>query len=46
MRNLVGFYGAGELVGWSDFDEVQRWLDAALERPAVRRGLEIPAAAA
>ena len=46
VRNLVGFYDAAELVGWSAFKEVQRWLEAALERPAVRRGLNIPAAAA
>jgi len=46
VRNLVGFYGAGDLVGWSAFKEVQRWLDAALARPAVQRGLTIPATAA
>jgi len=45
VRNLVGHYGAGELVGWSAFKEVQRWLEAALTRPAVRRGLLIPATA-
>jgi GST-like protein len=46
VRNLVGFYGAADLVGWSAFKEVQRWLEAALARPAVQRGLTIPAAAA
>jgi len=45
VRNLVSFYEAADLVGWSAFTEVQRWLEAALERPAVRRGLNIPAAA-
>jgi GST-like protein len=45
VRNLIGFYGAGEIVGWSAFHEVQRWLEAALARPAVQRGLTIPAAA-
>ena len=44
VRNLVGFYEAADLVGWSAFKEVQRWLAAALERPAVRRGLTIPEA--
>jgi GSH-dependent disulfide-bond oxidoreductase len=43
VNNLVGFYGAGELVGWPDFPEVQRVLAAFLARPAVQRGLAIPA---
>ncbi len=43
VNNLVGFYGAGELVGWPDFPEVQRVLAAFLARPAVQRGLNIPA---
>jgi len=42
MRNLVGYYGAGELVGFGDFPNVQRALDEFLARPAVQRGLEIP----
>ncbi|MBV7482644.1 glutathione S-transferase N-terminal domain-containing protein [Bordetella sp. BOR01] len=44
VRNLVGFYEAGDLVGIADFPSVLRTLDAFLERPAVKRGLEIPAA--
>jgi GST-like protein len=43
VRNLVGFYEAGELVGIHDFANVRRVLDAFLERPAVIRGLGIPA---
>ena len=43
VRNLVGFYGAGELVGFSDYPELQRVLDAFGARPAVQRGLNIPA---
>ena len=43
MNNLVGFYGAGELVGFADFANVQRVLKAFLARPAVQRGLTIPA---
>jgi len=43
VRNLVGFYGAGDLVGFSDFPEVERVLQAFLARPAVQRGLAIPA---
>ena len=44
VRNLVGFYGAGELVGFDDFAEVQRVLAAFVARPAVQRGLLIPPA--
>jgi GST-like protein len=43
VRNLVGFYGAGDLVGIDSFAEVRRVLAAFLERPAVQRGLLIPA---
>jgi GST-like protein len=42
VRNLVGFYGAGDLVGYADFVEVQRVLDAFLARPAVQAGLNQP----
>ncbi|KAF1019904.1 MAG: Disulfide-bond oxidoreductase YfcG [Paracidovorax wautersii] len=44
VRNLVGFYGAGELVDFARFTEVRRVLDAFVARPAVERGLLIPAA--
>ena len=43
VRNLVEFYGAGELVGWGDFPQVQRVLAAFVARPAVQRGLQTPA---
>ncbi len=43
VRNLVGFYGAGEIVGFQDFPEVQRVLETFVARPAVQRGLNIPA---
>jgi len=42
VRNLVGFYQAGELVGFSEFAHVQRTLDAFLARPAVSAGLQVP----
>ncbi|MGK9797716.1 glutathione binding-like protein, partial [Salmonella enterica subsp. enterica] len=42
IRNLIGFYEARELVGFDDFPQVQRVLDAFVARPAVIRGLEIP----
>ncbi len=43
VSNLVGFYGAGELVGFEDFPHVARALAAFVARPAVVRGLGIPA---
>jgi GST-like protein len=42
VRNLIGFYGAGELVGINDYPQVLRVLAAFVARPAVARGLEIP----
>jgi GST-like protein len=43
VRNLVGFYGAAELVGFSQLVELPRVLAAFEARPAVQRGLNIPA---
>lgn len=43
VRNLIGFYGAGDLVGFADFPNVARVLAAFVARPAVERGLAIPA---
>jgi GSH-dependent disulfide-bond oxidoreductase len=43
VRNLIGFYGAGELVQFADFRNVARTLEAFNARPAVVRGLAIPA---
>ena len=43
VRNLIGFYGAGELVGIDRYPHVQRVLAKFLERPAVQRGLKVPA---
>jgi len=42
VRNLIGFYEAGDLVGISDFPNVTRVLAAFVARPAVARGIEIP----
>ena len=42
VRGLIGFYGAGELVGFDSFAQVAAWLERGLARPAVQRGLEIP----
>ena len=43
VRNLIGFYGAGDLVEFGQFTDVQRVLDVFVARPAVVRGLTIPA---
>jgi GST-like protein len=42
VRNLAGFYEAGDLVGIQDFPNVTRALAAFVARPAVERGLNIP----
>lgn len=42
VRNLIGFYGAGDLVDYASVKNVQAWLERGLARPAVQRGLKIP----
>jgi GST-like protein len=44
VNNLLTFYEARDLVGAADFPNVLRALDTFLARPAVARGLRIPAA--
>jgi len=43
VRNLIGFYEAGDLVGIRDFPHVTRALQSFVARPAVIRGLDTPA---
>ena len=43
VRNLIGFYGAGDLVEFDQFTELKRVLDVFVARPAVVKGLNIPA---
>ena len=43
VRNLIGFYEARELVEFHRYAHVAAWLDRALARPAVQRGLTVPA---
>ena len=43
VRNLIGYYEARALVGFDDFANVAAWLVRGLARPAVQRGLTIPA---
>jgi len=42
VRNLIGFYEAGHLVGIADFPHATRALEIFLKRPAVEKGLNIP----
>jgi GST-like protein len=42
VRNLIGFYGAGDLVGIENYPHVTRALAGFVARPAVTRGLNIP----
>jgi GST-like protein len=42
VRNLIGFYGARDIVAFDTFGQVSAWLERGLARPAVQRGLEIP----
>lgn len=43
VRNLIGFYEARDLVEYDRLRNVPGWLDRGLARPAVQRGLTIPA---
>jgi GSH-dependent disulfide-bond oxidoreductase len=42
VRNLIGFYEAGDLVGIADFPHTTRALGSFLKRPEVAKGLTIP----
>ncbi len=42
VRNLIGFYGARDLVEFDTLKHVPGWLERGLARPAVQRGLAIP----
>lgn len=43
VRNLITFYEARDLVGFDRLQYVPAWLERCLARPAVQRGLAIPA---
>ena len=43
VRNLITFYEARELVQFDSLGNVPAWLERGLARPAVQRGLTIPA---
>jgi GST-like protein len=42
-RNINGFYEAAEVVGYRNFKNVVRWVDACLSRPASEKAINIPA---
>jgi GST-like protein len=42
VRNLIGYYGARELVEFDTLRAVPAWLERGLARPAVQRGLAVP----
>ncbi len=43
VRNIIGFYEARDLVAFDTLQQVPAWLERGLGRPAVQRGLTIPA---
>ena len=43
IRNMIVRYNAEELIGWGQYPEVSRMLSQWLQRPAVQRGLLVPA---
>ncbi|MDB5528591.1 MAG: glutathione S-transferase [Devosia sp.] len=45
VRNLNGFYGAGEITKYNELTAVPAWVERMMARPAVERGLNIPARA-
>jgi GST-like protein len=42
VKNLIDFYGAGDLVGIADFPNVTRALEVFRQRPAVVKGMQVP----
>lgn len=43
LRTLRDFYKAADIAGWAQLKHVPAYLDRFLERPAVQRGLAVPA---
>ena len=43
VNNLITFYEARDLVGFDGYANVAAWLGRGLARPAVQRGLKVPA---
>lgn len=45
VRNLITFYEAREIVEFDGFKNVAAWMERGLDRPAVQKGLVLPARA-
>lgn len=43
VNALVEFYAAGDILGLSSYPNVHAWVGRGLARPAIQRGLRIPA---
>ncbi len=43
IRSLIGFYEAGELVGFENFPSVEAWLERGMARESMQRAVNIPA---
>jgi GST-like protein len=43
LNNLINRYKAGDQVGWADLSNLAAYVDRFLARPAVQRGLNVPA---
>jgi GSH-dependent disulfide-bond oxidoreductase len=43
IRSLIGFYEAGEMVGYDALTALPAWFDRMMARPGVQRGVNIPA---
>ena len=43
LNTLTGFYKACDIVGWAELQHVPAYLERFLARPAVQKGLNIPA---
>ena len=41
---ILEFYEAKEMLGWDDFPRTAAYLERFLDRPAVQRGMNVPAA--
>ncbi len=43
LNTLLTFYKVGDITGWNDLTHVPAYLDRVLARPAVQRGMAVPA---
>ena len=43
VRTMVGHYAARDLIGWDRLTNVPAWFDRFMARPAVQRGVTVPA---